>query len=63
MASIISCLDCAKRRDKTLFHAALDAVSPFRRAETQSLGVGVFDMSVPVSGEVYRHVEGCGCVR
>lgn len=63
MATIINCADCARKRDETLFQAVLDAVSPFNRAETEMLGVGVFDMSVPVSGEVYRHVEGCGCVR
>lgn len=61
MVNIISCLDCARQRDQILFQAVMDAVSPFRRVETQKLGVNVFDMSVPVNGEVYRHVEGCAC--
>lgn len=61
MVDIISCLDCARQRDSMLFQAVMDAVSPFRRVETQRLGVEVFDMSVPVNGEVYRHAEGCGC--
>lgn len=44
-----------------LFQAVMDAVSPFRRAETKTSGVEVFDMSIPVNAEVYRHVEGCAC--
>lgn len=61
MVDIVICLDCARQRDRVLFQAVMGAVSPFCRAETQRSGVDVFDVSVPVNGEVYRHAEGCGC--
>lgn len=55
------CVDCDLERDRMLFRAVLEAVDPFRREETKAEGVTVFDMSVPVAGEVYKHVDGCNC--
>lgn len=55
------CVDCELRRDLMLLKAVLKAVDPFEMEETGKQSVKVFDMSVPVAGEMYKHVEGCGC--
>ena len=55
------CKNCDETKDRELFRLVLEAVQPFQRADTENVGIKVFDMTVSKPNEVYVHLSNCGC--